>query len=264
MGETDDDSDARGSSGVRSILNAIAVIEKLAVMQPVGVSSLARALEMPKSSLQRTLQTLEHAGWVRLSREGPRQWSFGEKFFQLSSSLRSTERPLREIAMETMMRLRDRYGETMHLSALDGPDIVIVARIDGTQSLRTFLELGERAPLLLTAGGRAMLGEMDPALRNRLIAESAGRHPGDSRFYDPELIGDIDVCKARGYAINRELWRSEIGAISSPLVSTSGRVVGAISLSTPISRLDSLMERGVGEVLAEAVKAIRFSNGELL
>lgn len=56
---------------VRSVSNALTLIEELARQQPVGVSLLARGLGLPKTSVLRTLRTLEASGWATAVTNSP-------------------------------------------------------------------------------------------------------------------------------------------------------------------------------------------------
>ena len=48
-----------------SVLTTLNVLEYVSEHQPVGVSDVARGLELPKSSAQRALKALFEAGWIR-------------------------------------------------------------------------------------------------------------------------------------------------------------------------------------------------------
>src|ERR1700759_4054074 len=48
-----------------SVKTALKVLEQLALAAPAGVSDLARAIDAPKSTIQRDLTTLHEAGWIR-------------------------------------------------------------------------------------------------------------------------------------------------------------------------------------------------------
>ncbi|MDX6434302.1 MAG: IclR family transcriptional regulator, acetate operon repressor, partial [Streptosporangiaceae bacterium] len=50
---------------MQNVLNTLRVLEEVAARQPVGVAELARATDIPKSSVQRALRTLQTAGWIR-------------------------------------------------------------------------------------------------------------------------------------------------------------------------------------------------------
>ncbi len=65
------DRPAAGIRTMNSVLSTLRVFEEVAVRQPVGVSDLARATRIPKSSVQRALVTLQQAGccgWSTRSR----------------------------------------------------------------------------------------------------------------------------------------------------------------------------------------------------
>ena len=56
-----------------NVLRTLEVCEAVSVHQPIGVRELAREIEMPKSTVQRALDTLHAAGWVVRSDAG--RWS---------------------------------------------------------------------------------------------------------------------------------------------------------------------------------------------
>ena len=56
-----------------NVLKTLAVCEAVSVHQPIGVRELAREIDMPKSSVQRALETLHAAGWLVRSEGG--RWS---------------------------------------------------------------------------------------------------------------------------------------------------------------------------------------------
>ncbi|MEV1178630.1 helix-turn-helix domain-containing protein, partial [Nonomuraea sp. NPDC049784] len=50
------------SQWMQNVLNALRVLEEVAIRQPAGVGELARVLGLPKSTVQRSLRTLHDAG----------------------------------------------------------------------------------------------------------------------------------------------------------------------------------------------------------
>ena len=55
---------------LQTVENAMVVLEKVAENQPIGVSALARLLDMDKNTAQRLLVTLGRQGWI--SQDGPK------------------------------------------------------------------------------------------------------------------------------------------------------------------------------------------------
>src|ERR1700758_4982353 len=81
-----------------SVNTALKVLEQLALAAPAGVSDLARAIDAPKSTIQRDLTTLHEAGWIRpVEHQGRRRWTLSAKVLTLARGLQPALR-LRELA----------------------------------------------------------------------------------------------------------------------------------------------------------------------
>lgn len=238
----------------RSVLIALRALEQLA-KGPVGVSELSRALGVPKTTAHRSLVTLAHAGWVRPT-EGDRvRWMLTGR--SLSVGLAgSVEGNLREIARLEMQRLRDATGETVHLLVPDVPDIVVVARVDGTHSLRTFLPLGTHAPLHATASGRALLSAMSDAEVAQVLDAGLETFTGHTLASREEVLAELERVRTRGYALNSAEWRDDIAAIGSVIVSRTGTPVAALSISMPLSRYDEADLPALGGLVSTAARHV--------
>lgn len=234
---------------MRSVSNALTLIEQLARQQPVGVSSLARSLDLPKTSVLRSLRTLEAAGWATVMATSSR-WVLTEKVLQVGLAASPGLPGLREIVSEEMSRLRDRYGETVHLGVRDGDSLVVVNRLDGTRAIRTFLQLGARTPLELTASGLAILAALPDAELNGVLDVKRTGDPA-------RLHAELKVIREVGYAVNRGLWRPDIGAIAAAIVGPSGRLVGALAVVMPLNRVDEVEQDGAGADLMRTCRALR-------
>lgn len=60
-----------GVNEVRSVMTALRVLDEVAAREPIGVGELARLLELPKSSVQRTLHA---AGWIHPAGAESTRW----------------------------------------------------------------------------------------------------------------------------------------------------------------------------------------------
>lgn len=243
------------NEGVRSVRNALRILEELSKSQPIGVSDLSRQLELPKSSTFRSLQTLAQAGWVQPAKGEPPRWVLSTKVFTIGLAA-SVETTLRELAITEMTCIRDALGETVHLTVPDETNLVVIAHLDGTNSLRTFLALGTRAPLHATAGGRAMLSAMGDAEVNRLLDQGIEAYTDRTTLDRDAIWAEITSARERGYAINSAEWRTHIAAIASPIVSRSGQVLAAISISMPMSRYQEIDHAEAGALTMASCRRI--------
>lgn len=232
---------------IRSVVNALRIIEALATHREIGVSALARVLGMPKTSTFRSLETLTHAGWVSAEGEGQGRWSLTNRALIVGLSTASAGN-LRELAVREMNSVRDVIGETMHLLMLDGLEHVVVARVDGTNPIRTFLELGTRPLFYSTSSGRSLLSVMDESDAADVLDREAAEHDFDRE----EVLEEVRLTRERGYALNHAEWRTNIAAVGVPVVTKQGLPIAAISISMPITSFLEHDHDEMGKLLIDA------------
>ncbi len=236
------------ATAIRSVLTALRTLEELS-RGPLGVSELSRALGVPKTTAHRSLRTLAQAGWIRSSELDTTKWVLTGRPLTVGLA-GSVEGNLRELARPELTRLRDATGETIHLVVPDSPDLVVVARVDGTNSLRTFLPLGIHAPLHATASGRAILAAMADEEVAEVLDAGLDRFTPSTLHERSAVLDEIDRTRERGYAVNAAEWRTDIAAIGVPILARGGVPVAALAISMPLSRF----ERADVPALAEAAK----------
>lgn len=225
---------AGGGGAVRSVMTALRAMEELS-RTALGVSELSRVLGVPKTTAHRSLRTLAAAGWVRQSHADGTKWQLTSRPLTVGLA-GSVEGSLRELARADLTQLRDATGETIHLVIPDSPDLVVVARVDGTNALRTFLPLGIHAPLYATASGRAMLAAMPDDEVSQALNAGFDQFTPRTLHDLPKVLEEIQRTRQRGYAMNAAEWRSDIAAVGVAVLSTEGTPVAALAVSMPLSR----------------------------
>lgn len=246
---------AASDGGVRSVLTALRILEEVSRRQPIGVSQLARDLELPKTSVHRSLHTLHLAGWVRAVDGETTRWGLTTKALTVGLAS-SPDTSLREVAAAEMARIRDATGETVHLSVPDEDELVIIARLDGTHSLRTFLPLGARAPLHATASGRALLAAMPDADVDAVLDRGINRYTKRTIVDRDRVWREIRLARRRGYATNAAEWRAETGAIGTSIASARGRPLAAFAVSMPYRRYQVVDRAGIAALTVGAARRV--------
>lgn len=247
--------DVPGSaSAMRSVTTALRVLEALS-QGPLGVSALSRSLDVPKTTAHRCLRTLAHAGWVRPCPADPAKWVLTGRSLTVGLA-GSVEGDLRELARPVLAGLRDATGETVHLVVPDPPELVVVLRLDGTGSLRTFLELGTRAPLHATASGRALLAAMPAHEVARVLDAGLGTYTPTTLDDRDRVLHELEATRARGWAVNVGEWRRDIAALGAPVLSRTGQPLAAVAISMPVTRYAELDVSAVAELLRTAARRV--------
>ena len=244
-----------GVPAVKSSERTIDVLEYLAASadQPT-LTELARALEVPKSSLHKLLATLENRGWVETDAPSRTRYRLGLRALLVGTRYLERDRIVQ--AFEPVLAdLSERYQEAVHLGRLDGADVVYLAKKESTHPFRMYSAVGRRLPAHATAMGKAILAtkpwdEVDALLPDPLPALT------------PSTITDRDALRrelvevsARGYAVDDEESAEMLRAIAIPLVLDGGST-NAISISAPIMRLAVGTLPGIAEAMIELVRPV--------
>jgi IclR family acetate operon transcriptional repressor len=258
---------APSDAGMRVVITALRVLESVSELQPVGVSAIARATGIPKSSVQRCLVSLREAGWITAPPGDQHRWSLTGR--ALAIGLRgSTEQGLREAALTVMQDLRDETRETIHLigfgaehaPATEGapaaPTLVVIDRLDSPEPVRTWVRLGTRVSLHASCSGRAVLARLPDAEVARLLAEPLERFSDQTITDRDALAAELREVRERGWAVADQSWRAGVGAVAAAVVDVAGRPVGALAISAPQQRFDADRARELGPLAVAAAAQV--------
>ncbi|MCE7006347.1 IclR family transcriptional regulator [Kibdelosporangium philippinense] len=239
-------------------LTALRVLDEVAQLQPVGVTTIAERMQMPKSSAQRALKALEASGWIRQTGPGKgkgKGWVLTTKAIDIAQRV-AADVGVREVARDILTELRDATGESVHLVIREGNEVVIIDVVETVNPTRIYIPLGTRSPLHATATGKALLAHMEEPLRSEILASGLPRLT-DSTITDPaHLDAELRGIRVDGKcAVVKGELREDIGSIARPVFSRSGMVVCAISVFVPMYRFPA-DEGRICQALTHAARQI--------
>lgn len=231
---------------MKSVETVLRILEEVSQRQPVRVSELARDLDIPKSTAQRGLKTLQEQGWVANGDNA--QWHLTTKAFRVGSRYAGLD--LRTQVLPVMREIWERTDENVHLAVRDGDHVTLIEKLDSRQAVRTFQELGATAPLLATSTGKAIVAFLPWEQRDRLIEDHAPHAYTESTITDAEeMRTHLDEIRERGFSVNRGEWRSDVTAVASPVMDLNEVPMAAISVSSPAHRMTDDLVAEYGEML---------------
>lgn len=209
--------------------------------QGIGVSALARELELPVSSVHRLLSTLVESNWAAktpgtsLYRIGPHALAAGEA---ARDSLGVPD------LHAVLVDLAQRAGESVVAGRLMSDEVLHIDFVQGQGTLRVTGGVGQRMPLHCTSLGKTMLSLLSPSARVELVGRLALQRRTARTITDAAvLLADIEAGLERGYFSARE--ENEIGVTSVGIALPVARdPVGcyAICLSGPTPRMEEVGE----------------------
>lgn len=220
----------------KTLLKGLAVLEAVAGYEgrPRTIDELAAHVGLTRSNVHRTLQTLAHAGYVTKD-EASGNYRSTLRLFELGAR-QVAQFDVRKYAPPFMRMLAEETGETVHLSILDGIDVIYIDKIDSPQPVRSYTAVGGRAPAYAVATGKAMLAFQSEGYVDR-YEQALVRHT-------PATIVSLKVLKEElariarvGYAVNRGEWRETVGGVAVAIFNGMDQVVAALGISGPLDRL---------------------------
>jgi IclR family acetate operon transcriptional repressor len=223
-----------------SVQTTLNVLEYVSERQPVGVSEVARGLNIPKSSAQRALTALSEAGWIRKVDESVlARWVLTPRALIVGSQA-GGEGGLTAVARPAMEHLRTQTQETINLLVRDGDFMVIVERVESPHMLRSAYPLGMRAAMTACSGGKAFLTALPHDQVTEIISHEL---PTTDQ---PGMWEELDQARARGFAMNDnargfavddEGLAPDISAVAAVIFDARNLPVAAISVTVPSQRM---------------------------
>lgn len=224
------------------------------------LAELAVKLRLNQSTVYRYVATLQAAGLLeRDSRRGG--YRLGLRVIELSNvALNQSE--VRKHALEEMDFLRDELNLLVSLGVLFEGDVLHIAHSAPEHWPRWHTTVGRRAVAHCTSLGKVLLADRPWPEVHQLI-ECYGWRP-----YTPSSIQDFDRLheelagiREQGYAIDNEERRRGTVCLGAPIRDNTGDVIGALSVSGKVDKLDlEFREQTLPRVL-EAADRISFRLG---
>ena len=219
--------------------------------QEMTISEIAEKIDVNRSSAFRLIHTLEHCGYLR---------KMSQKTYALNSNVMElgfnslSKSSLTDLAAPIMRALRDRIKIAVHLSVLEGTDIVFISNVQSNGPFTSTVHIGTRWPAHATVIGQLILSRLSEAEvikryenMNEWKAYSE-RTPRDLKA----LLARLNNVRKMPFAVSWGHFNTDMAACAAPIYSQSTQEVAAVlSVSCPLSTYTE--EEFRGEVAANVV-----------
>jgi IclR family transcriptional regulator, pca regulon regulatory protein len=248
-------------TGSQSLERGLAILSAFKASTPeLGITDLARALGLSRSTSHRYVSTLALLGYLDQN-PTTRKYRLGPRVLDLGfAAINSME--LRQISAPHLQALADETGHTVNMAILDGTDIVYIERCrtsqPGQREIDLNLHVGSRLPAYCTSMGKVLLAHLEPAVQaeilDRLELLDRGPNTITTRL---ALTAELESVRARGLGVNNEELAYGLRSIAVPVRGASGEVAAAINLAVHRSAasIESLVDR-LGPRLYQAAAGI--------
>jgi DNA-binding IclR family transcriptional regulator len=220
----------------------------------MGLSEIAAACGITRSSAYRLLYTLAHLGFVTFD-AAAKTYALGPQVLRLGYGLLAG-RDLVEVATPHLLRLRDRTGWSAHLGELLGRDVVYLSRVATRRQISSTVHVGAQLAARSTSMGRVLLSHLPEAVVRELYQDETA-----DGFDLTALIEQLARDREQGAVVQNASFEPWIASVAAPVCDVTGAVVAAINISAVALLTDDAELNG--PLKAEVVAAARAISREL-
>ena len=222
-------------AGVQSVERAVAILDILAHAGEVGVTEIAKAIGVHKSTAFRLVSTLEQGGLVEQSVDRGK-YRLGVGILRLAGATTARLDVVRE-ARAVCRRLAADTGETVNIAVLSDRSALYLDQVASASALQPHNWVGQHIPLHATSNGKVLLSGLTEDELWRTV-QSLPAYTDRTITTKKSLRREVDEVRAQGYALAVDEFEVGLTAFAAPVRNAHGDVIASISVSGPTFRLD--------------------------
>ena len=238
-------------------------IRMLATLQDVeggrGISDLARALGIPKSSAHQIAATLLHHRV--LERDADTQhYRLGPGLAQIAAR-RPGKVDLPTLARPYLEELAAAARMTALLGLRAGDGVVLAAKVESPEPIDVSAPLGHRLDLRTGAFGKLFAAALSPGELDVLLQQPLPIFTAKTIRSTDDYRQDLRRVRKRGYALDLEEYLDGIVAVGAAVRGSDGEVVGGICLIGLAASYKRRELRRIGATVHGAAESLSYDLG---
>ncbi|MGE5225920.1 MAG: IclR family transcriptional regulator [Planctomycetaceae bacterium] len=219
----------------------------------LGVTDVARRLDVDRSTASRLLGTLAQSGIVEREPTS-RRYRLGARIVGLAASA-VARLPVVSQARPELEKLSAATAETANLAIRDGFHVVYVDQVTPAQTVVMASWVGRRSPVHASSSGKVMIAFGDPRTRDALLRRRLERLTART-VVDPAALGKIlDAVRQQGYASSNGELEDGLVTVAAPVL-VDGRAAAAVSVSGPAFRFPTRDLPALARHVVDAAAAV--------
>jgi DNA-binding IclR family transcriptional regulator len=223
----------------------------------LGISELAKRLEMGKSTVHGITSALESLGTI-IRDPKTKRYILGLTLLELGRSAYS-QIDLKDLVRPVMEDLMEETQESVFVGILNGERVTILDIVESKQDLKMTSTRGATIPLLAGAVGKVFLATMRDEKAREIIRKKGLSSFTEHSITDPEgYLQAVRMAREKGYATDYEEYILGVRAVASPIKAENHLISAIWVVGFKTSLNDDKME-GVIKATKESAEKISHS-----
>jgi DNA-binding IclR family transcriptional regulator len=237
----------------RSVDHALEVLCAFAEKEELGISDLARRLNLQKSGVHRIVRALASKGFVQ--QRANRRYSLGLRVLELGNMYR-LRLDLARNAEPILRPLSERMNANAHLARMENSEVLDLLRVEYPTPLRVTRSPMLRRPAHCTALGKVLLAFGPDEQLQRVLRRGLSRMTAKTITHPERLHAELERIRERGYAVDDEEFYPGIRCIAAPVFDEDGKITAAMSVSGLITHVTEDRVPQFGDAVMHAAAAL--------
>lgn len=244
----------------KALQNGIEALKFLSTKLSAGVTEIADAIGVDKSTAYRIMETLMESNFVEKNND-TLKYKIGPAILNLSSHFYSSRRVV-NIARPYMKKLSEVTRESVHLAVLSNNSAVIIEQVLADTRVVVNAEVGKIEPLHCSSIGKCILAYMDKGEREKTLSEiSYDVYTENTINNSDKLRKETELIIKQGYAVDDRELCDDVVCVAVPVFNSNGKCLYTLGISGTAQKMKDEHLNLVIDKMKTAGQAISYELG---
>ena len=239
---------------IQALTKGLTILECFKDVDEYGVTELGQLVNLPDSSVQRVINTLELMGYL-FQNPANRKYRLSPKILRTFAKCGNFLK-WREQARKHMVHLNEQFGESVNLAVRDQDKCSYIELVESKHLLRPNFTLNDSYPLYCTSLGRSLLCDLPDDLIMAILPETLEPLTPFTIVDKKKVLEKIKDVKTLKYAVDDEEFYLGLCCVGGPVFAAGARVIAAISITGPKVRMTAKVIEDMIPAVVETTRKI--------
>jgi DNA-binding IclR family transcriptional regulator len=229
--QQDEKDDVRSQNGIPVLERTMEILNVLEMrINGASITDLTRALNAPRTTIYRILNSLHKHRMVRRTPDGA--YVLGTKLLSLARRVQgdAVDYNLVELATPFIEQLSETTGQTSKLSVRDGDNVLVLTTVQGNYQYALSAASGQHFPLHAGAASKVLLSYLAVAEIRAILAKPLHAFTKQTIIDTNVLFDELALIRRRGWAEDHGEHYTSVQAIAAPVFNREGDAIAAVSV----------------------------------